>query len=179
MALEPSIRLSSTTCSDKHRMEFPSDQNAFHSPYSNLLRSSFKHWTGRDLIGNSLDSMTGAKFIFEAPFALLSHHQPLSNPILNYGNKTVLALFELSWDELIQMPSRLTAEPHEREERAMLMKRVSENGYIDDYSGVRVSKSGKRFLIEQATVWNLIDSQGTYQGQAAIFSDWVQLPKNS
>lgn len=152
-------------------MESPSDQNAFQSPHADLLRSSFKHWTGKDLIEEPLDSITGAKFLFEAPFALLSHHHPISDPILNYGNKVVLSLFELSWDELVQMPSRLTAEPHEREERAELMKRVSENGYIDDYSGIRVSKSGKRFLIEQATVWNLIDSQGTYQGQAAIFSD--------
>mgnify|MGYP002630317629 CR=1 FL=1 len=160
-------------------MESPNEQNSFHGPHTDLLRSSFRDWTGKDLIDDSLDSRAGAKYLFEAPFALLSHYQPLSDPILNYGNKTVLSLFEVSWKELIQMPSRLTAEPHEREERAELMRRVSKNGYIDDYTGIRISKSGKRFLIEQATVWNLIDSQGTYKGQAAIFSDWVQLPKNN
>jgi hypothetical protein len=77
------------------------------------------------------------------------------------------------------MPSRLTAEDKIREERAALMKRVTEYGYIDDYSGVRISKSGKRFLIEQATVWNLMDSEGVYHGQAALFSDWIPLSKTN
>jgi len=45
---------------------------------------------------------------------------------------------------------------------------VARQGYIDDYSGVRIAKSGRRFLIERATVWNLGEVE--YQGQAATFS---------
>ena len=35
-----------------------------------------------------------------------------------------------------------------------------------------VSKTGRRFLIENATVWNLLDEAGAPYGQAATFSGW-------
>ncbi|MEA3642760.1 MAG: MEKHLA domain-containing protein [Lamprobacter sp.] len=47
---------------------------------------------------------------------------------------------------------------------------VAERGFIDDYRGVRVSASGRRFMIEQASVWNLTDAQGRPAGQAATFA---------
>jgi hypothetical protein len=37
---------------------------------------------------------------------------------------------------------------------------------------VRVSKSGRRFIIEKATVWNLLDEVGAPCGQAATFGNW-------
>ena len=179
MVSEPSIRLLSTTFS----------LSSGWSPLTNRTHSTALTQTFSVAalgIGLERTSLTILSIPEPEQNTFLKHPSlcchttnPLSDPILNYGNKTVLSLFEVSWKELIQMPSRLTAEPHEREERAELMRRVSKNGYIDDYTGIRISKSGKRFLIEQATVWNLIDSQGTYKGQAAIFSDWVQLPKNN
>jgi len=49
---------------------------------------------------------------------------------------------------------------------------VSEQGYIDNYSGVRISKTGKRFLLQNAIAWNLIDAQGGYRGQAAVCHHW-------
>ena len=73
------------------------------------------------------------------------------------------------------MPSRLSAEPDLRSERAALMARVTRDGFIDDYSGVRVSATGRRFRIQKATVWNLDDDAGTRHGQAAAFSDWAFL----
>jgi hypothetical protein len=33
-------------------------------------------------------------------------------------------------------------------------------GFIDDYAGVRIARTGRRFLIQRATVWNLTDDQG-------------------
>jgi hypothetical protein len=62
-----------------------------------------------------------------------------------------------------------------RDERARLLDRVSQQGYIDDYRGVRISKTGRRFMIEQATVWNLLDENGAPYGQAATFSQWRYL----
>ena len=95
--------------------------------------------------------------------------------MFDYANRMALDLFEMSWNELIGMPSRLSAEPVNRDERERLLSRVAADGYIDDYSGVRISKTGKRFLIRQAVVWNVYDEQGRYQGQAASFSDWTPL----
>ena len=48
-------------------------------------------------------------------------------------------------------------------------------GYIDDYSGVRISRTGRRFLIERATVWNLTDDRDQLCGQAATFHEWRYL----
>ena len=58
------------------------------------------------------------------------------------------------------MPSRLTAEAPDRAERARLLAEVTARGFIDDYSGVRISHTGPRFQIQRATVWNLTDDQG-------------------
>jgi len=48
-------------------------------------------------------------------------------------------------------------------------------GPVDDYSGIRISQSGRRFRIEQAIVWNLIDAAGHLCGQAATFDTWTPL----
>ena len=38
--------------------------------------------------------------------------------------------------------------------------------------GVRISKTGKRFKIDQAIIWNISDAHGRYCGQAATFDTW-------
>ena len=50
-----------------------------------------------------------------------------------------------------------------------LMESVARQGFVDDYSGVRISGGGRRFMITDATVWNLVDEAGVYHGQAATF----------
>jgi hypothetical protein len=37
---------------------------------------------------------------------------------------------------------------------------------------MRIAKSGRRFWIENATVWELIDEAGRRHGQAAAFRQW-------
>ena len=138
-----------------------------------MIARSLKHWTGRNLLAGS-ETGAPAAFaakIFRAPFILVSHGTQ-ADPILNYGNAAALALWEMSWEELTRTPSRLTAEAPNREERARLLAAVTANGFIDDYSGIRISKTGRRFRIAQATVWNLLDERGNYSGQAALFSHW-------
>ena len=112
-----------------------------------------------------------AKKVFDASFVVVSHGTE-ADPILNYGNRAALSLWEMSWEELTRTPSRLTAEAPNREERARLLDAVMRRGFIDDYSGVRISKTGRRFLIGRATVWNLITEEGTLCGQAAMFDHW-------
>jgi hypothetical protein len=58
----------------------------------------------------------------------------------------------------------------------MLLERVRDHGFIDDYAGVRVSATGRRFRIERAVVWNLLDEAGRLHGQAATFAHWLPLP---
>lgn len=149
----------------------PAELNGYLERHVRLLVESFHRWTGKNLVQQELSSRAQAREIFHAPFVVLSHDSG-SDPLLNYSNEAGLHLFELKWEELIALPSRLTAEPLHRDERARLLERVTQHGYIDDYAGVRISSSGRRFLIEQATVWNVRDEQGAPYGQAATFDRW-------
>ena len=87
-----------------------------------------------------------------------------------FGNRAALICFETDLDSLLAMPSRLSAEAPLRDERQALLDRVAEHGFIDDYSGVRISAKGRRFRIEQAVVWTVSDEAGERIGQAAMFA---------
>ncbi len=84
-----------------------------------------------------------------------------------------MELFEMEWNTITSLPSRMSAEAMNREARAILLQTVAEDGYIDNYSGIRISGRGRRFRIDGATVWNLIDAEGCYAGQAAMFDNWT------
>ena len=146
-------------------------QNESVVAHTQILARSLRHWTGRDLLPGKFSVAEFAEKVFHMPFVLVSHGTE-ADPVLNYGNAAALALWEMSWDELTRTPSRLTAEAPNREERARLLAAVTERGFIDDYSGIRISKNGRRFRITQATVWNLISENGQTCGQAAMFSQW-------
>ncbi|MFN0130005.1 MAG: MEKHLA domain-containing protein [Verrucomicrobiales bacterium] len=145
--------------------------------HSVILADSYRRWTGRELLARVVDREEWGKRLFEAPFVVVSHGTE-ADPVLNYGNAAALALWELSWDELIRTPSRLTAEAPERAERAKLLAAVAARGFIDNYEGIRISRRGRRFRITRATVWNLVTPEGASLGQAAIFSDWAYLRDN-
>jgi hypothetical protein len=139
-----------------------------------IVARSLKHWTGRELLPGNFSPAELAEKIFHAPFVLVSHGTE-ADPVLNYGNAAALALWEMSLAELTRTPSRLTAEAPNREERARLLAAVTQRGFIDDYSGIRISKTGRRFKIFRATVWNLISETGQPGGQAAMFAQWELL----
>lgn len=152
----------------------PSQENDYHLRHITLMLSSFRRLIGREFLENVRDDRDAAKQIFMAPFVVLSHNNS-TDPVFNYANQTALKLFEMDWFEFTALPSRKSAEPHNREERAHLLHKVSEKGFIEDYSGIRISKSGRRFQIMNAVVWNLFDNENKPYGQAAYFSQWRYL----
>lgn len=139
--------------------------------HSAILALSYRRFTGRDLLPGLFNPLGLSKNLFAAPFVLVSHGIE-ADPILNYGNAAALTLWEMTWNELTRTPSRLTAEAPVRAERARLLAAVTERGFIEDYSGVRISKTGRRFRILRATVWNLVTARGEAYGQAALFDQW-------
>jgi hypothetical protein len=139
--------------------------------WSQILLDSFQQLLGYELISRQNTALEQARALFFAPFVVLSHGTQ-TDPILNYGNQMALQLWEMTWEDFTLTPSRLTAEPVNREERQQILQKVTKRGYVDDYRGVRISSKGKRFLIEEAIVWNLVNHQGQFCGQAATFSDW-------
>jgi hypothetical protein len=138
------------------------------------LLNSFSKWTGGELIARSGNPADDAKRLFDAPFIVVSHGTQ-SDPILNYGNRAALKLWSLDWEQLTRMPSRLTAEPMHQAERAQFMAQVAREGFVRGYRGVRIASTGRRFYIEDATIWNVLDESGSVCGQAATFSKWQDL----
>ena len=136
-----------------------------------ILLDSYRCWTGRELLPRLGSPRDQAAALYHAPFVVVSHGTE-PDPILNYGNRTALTLWEMPVGVFLRTPSRMTAEPLHRDERARLLERTNRDGFVDDYRGIRISSTGRRFRIDRATVWNLLDASGRAVGQAATFSEW-------
>jgi len=121
-----------------------------------------------------LDCGDPAKDLFSNEMAVLAHDNR-HDPRLIYANATALRLWERSWQEMIGMPSRYTAEVAARAQRAFALQRAQNQDAFEGYSGVRVSRTGQRFMINNARIWTLWDDKGRNCGQAAAFSSWSWL----
>ncbi len=152
----------------------PIEHREFVLRHAQIMARSYKHFTGRKLLPMNLSPVELSEKLFDAPYVLVSHGTE-ADPVLNYGNRAALVLWEMAWEEFTRLPSRLTAEAPEREERARLLAAVTMRGFIDDYSGVRLSRTGQRFKIDRATIWNLISPDGAFCGQAAMFDHWERI----
>ena len=132
---------------------------------------SYQYFAGEILTPNEIQN---------AVFALVSHGTE-QDPIFNYGNKTALGLFEMSWEEFTKLPSRLSAREQQQSERARLLSEVTEQGYSKNYRGIRVSKTGRLFQIEDTIVCNLLDPRNMHHGnmqrvgQSALIRKWRYL----
>ncbi len=152
----------------------PSERNNYQMKHITLLRYCFRRLLKRDLIDYHQSESAIAKAIYYAPYIVVSHGIE-ADPIFNYANLAAQSLFEMTWTELTMLPSRQSAELPKREERARLLDAVTTQGYIENYSGIRISKMGKRFRISDVIVWNLHDQENIYCGQAAVYSQWEYL----
>lgn len=142
-----------------------------------LLCNSYRYWLSKPLLEGNLQGNDAVAALAFAPFAVVSH-DTAPEPVFNYANQLALSLFEMDWAEFTALPSRASAEPVNQAKRTELLEQVSRHGFIENYSGVRIAKSGRRFMIEKTTIWNLIDDAGEYRGQAAMISEWHPLPQS-
>lgn len=134
------------------------------------LLNSYRDLVGKELIERG-DSNQEDYNLIEAEKLVLVSHNGNADPILNYGNPSALQLWELSWEEFVQTPSRKTAEEDLQEKRAEMLEMVQEKGWFSGYEGVRISASGARFLIKNVVIWNVVNSKGEPIGQAATFEE--------
>ncbi|MBG1231037.1 MEKHLA domain-containing protein [Aestuariivirga litoralis] len=169
--------------------------------FARLLAESFTHWTGRDLLTLQMsvtpakagaplqraaqpaeppllsrDHAAPAEALYTAPFALVAHGTE-PDPIFCYANRAAQALWEMDWAAFTQLPSRMSAEPASaiQDDRNRLMAAALANGWIADYSGIRVSATGRRFEIRDTVLWNVVDGAGKRWGQAARVGESVKL----
>ncbi len=137
-----------------------------------LILENYRRLFGHDLVA-AQDSANVVGALFEAPCAVLSARGPSgTDHVFNYANRSALAVFETDWDNFIGLPSSQSAEPAHRDKRRQLLDEVKQSGFIMNYSGIRISRRGRRFRILRAKVFNLQDETGQYVGQAATFADW-------
>ena len=140
------------------------------------LLDSYAHWVKQELIVRTGTPLEQAERLFNSAFVVASHGTE-DDPVLNYGNQAALDLWAMDWRQFTQTPSRLTAEPGKREERARMLEQVKKHGYTADYSGIRISSTGQRFLANPIVIWNIHKPDGAAIGQGATFSAWKYLGK--
>lgn len=115
-----------------------------------------------------------AQEVFCADHVVLAHDGS-SDPRFIYANAAAIRLWRRRWEEMIGLPSRLTAEPEEQRARAEALALAQRQVGLVGYTGIRVDRTGHRFRVEGAKVWTLQDAEGTIRGQAAGFSNWSLL----
>ncbi len=134
-----------------------------------LLVDSHRRLIGSPLgVNLGLPPCSAAWLYAEAPYCVLAHDAG-DDPHFTYANCAAQACFGYAWEEFVGLPSRLSAAPLDQNERQRLLDAVAAHGFITDYHGQRVARSGRRFWIT-ATVWNLVDGGGRKAGQAASFA---------
>ncbi|MGW5588407.1 MEKHLA domain-containing protein [Streptomyces sp. NPDC003857] len=140
---------------------------------SRLLLSSYERQTGQPLCPPAWSSdEEAAEWLYrQAPFGLLVH-DTADDPVFVYANRTAQQRFEYTWQEFIALPSRLSAAPHDQPGRDSFIASVAANGYASGYRGLRRTRTGGRFWIEDVTMWNVTDADGVHHGQAAVFHSW-------
>lgn len=139
-----------------------------------ILRSH-RQGFGRNLLPRQ-DPAHQAQELFACPTVVLAHDgsDPGGDPgpRLIYANAAALQLWQRSWGQMVGLPSRLTAEPQQRRERARMLVQAQQQHAISGYSGIRISSGGRRFQIDNARLWTLWDADGHPCGQAAAFNNW-------
>lgn len=149
----------------------PSENNAYLVEHITLMQESLQRLTGKQFTDFGLNKNNLAESVYHAPFVIVSHNTD-PDPIFNYANLTAQKLFEMNWAEFTLLPSRLSAEVPNQEERAKLLKVVTTQGFIDNYAGIRISKNQRRFQIQDVLVWNLFNAENQYCGQVAFWHHW-------
>ncbi len=143
---------------------------------------------GRSLIAPlPADASPGqrAQALFATERVVLAHDgaDPAADPgpRLIYANRAALRLWRRRWQEMVGMPSRLTAEPAARAERVRALVNAQQRSGLTGYGGIRIDSQSRRFRINGASVWSLraaAAEPGPHGepaeacGQAACFSSW-------
>ena len=151
----------------------PSAANGWHGDFIARVVAAFVRVTGGDLVAEAgLDPAALGASAWDGRFALLTHD---THAVLTYGNRFALDLWEMDWETLTRTPSRETAPHEDRAARAEIMAAVERDGFTRAYTGRRVSRTGKLFLIERATVFTLLDEKGAGFGTGAFFKSVTRL----
>lgn len=133
------------------------------------ILDSHRQYVGTELIARSADPVVNARRLFDLDAIVLSHDGG-TDPRFVYANLAAARLWRMDVDELVGMPSRLSAPPNHRDERQTMLQQAAQDGVLHGYAGTRVAKDGTLFVIEDATLWTVDYPHGS--GQAVVFRSW-------
>ncbi len=139
-----------------------------------LLLSSYHYAYGEHLLGNKVIGTSNLQFghlLFNMSNPVMAHDAK-DDPCLNYVNAKALELWHRSWNEMIGMPSKLTAPKKERQKRQNDLNKVNTENPIQNYQGIRINSKGELFCISNARIWTIFNEKGHPCGQAATFTNW-------
>lgn len=142
--------------------------------HSRRILTSYEAVTGIRLFDPAYSDEYCSYLLYHAPYVVVSHGIQ-EDPVFNYANLTAQQLWHIDWSTFIQLPSRFSVEPDRIEDRELLLAEAAKNGFINNYSGVRIASTGKRFRIENVLLWNLPNETNEKIGQVALFRSWTNL----
>jgi hypothetical protein len=153
----------------------PGHENNYQAAFIGRVIDSFARATGKSLIHQAgIDSEAPGRSAWLGNFALLTHRGD-ARATLNYGNAFALSLWEYDWNTFVSTPSAATAPDEASELRDVVMKKVGHDNFVAGYSGARISRTGRRFLIQDVTIWRLMDEAGGSFGVGAFFRHYRYL----
>ncbi len=113
------------------------------------------------------------KALFNMRNPLIAHNHT-KIPCLIYANAAALSLWNYEWNQMIGMPSHLTAPKNKRKQRQEILEKSLKLDKIIGYEGIRVDSNGKLFSIKNTKIWTILDKDNCVYGQAATFNNWVK-----
>ena len=156
-------------------LSLPGEDNDFHNEFVARVGRSFGRVTGRDFFADTgIDPKNAGRGAWAGSFALLTHRGD-EKAMLNYANPFAMRLWECGWDALVSSPSSATAPAQDSEARDVLLDKVARDNFVSGYSGRRVSFTGRLFLIQDVTVWRLLDESSASFGVGAFFRRYQYL----
>ena len=102
-------------------------------------------------------------------------HSNAKDPCLNYANSAALQLWSRCLNEMIGIPSRLTAPKDEQKQRKKALEAALSKNGIKNYQGIRINSKGELFMIKNARVWTIWDENKKPCGQGATFDCWWKI----
>jgi len=131
------------------------------------ILESYRRRLGHDLFDRSGDPAEDGRRLFELPMAVLAHDAS-PTPLLDWANLAAARAFDATPESLLGRPSAATAPADAVADRGKLFEALARDGFVTGYSGVRVSLTGRRFVIDDVTVLEVTDATGRPAGHAAV-----------
>lgn len=142
------------------------------SRHVSILDMSLKKLTGRGVY-DRMNIPQGAlqEVLSNNRFVLISHGTQ-KDPIYNFGNTACLEAFVRTWQELCRIPSRESVVTRSQDDalRIELMNNVTNNGFVEGATGIRVTGDGRLIRLVDAVVSPEWDCHHTFKDVDGSFS---------